>query len=211
MVNITKQTEDYIATHPLIKDCLKRGLINYSALTRLICTELKLDVSSNFDAVLIACRRYFSKVKQEPTTEKQILSILKQSKIEIKNKIAVFVLEKDIAMPSLLTIQKDAKRVMETFHIIEGATAITLIVAEEFIDKIKKTFSSKIIKKSSDLVEIVVKSPKQIETTAGVISYLYSLLGENGINVVETLSCWTDTIFLIAEKDLGKAMELLRF
>ena len=56
-----------------------------------------------------------------------------------------------------------------------------------------------------------MKSPKQIETTAGVISYLYSLLGENDINVYETLSCWTDTIFLIDEKDLSKVMALLRF
>ena len=54
-------------------------------------------------------------------------------------------------------------------------------------------------------------SAKQIETTSGVISYLYSLLGENNINILETLSCWTDTIFLVEEKDLSRVMEFLRF
>ncbi len=211
MANITKRTEDYIAQHPLVKDCLKRGLINYSALTRQICHELQLDVKGNFDAVLIACRRYYSKIKKEPTTEGKILDILRQSKIEVKNKIEVFVLEKSIVMANLLMIQKDAKKLNETFHIIEGASAITVAVASEFSSSIKRSFKVKIIKESTQLVEVILKSPNTIETTSGVISYLYSLFGENNINIVETLSCWTDTIFFIEEKDLGKAMQLLRF
>ena len=43
------------------------------------------------------------------------------------------------------------------------------------------------------------------------MGYLCSLLGENGINIVEEMSCWTDTIFLVQEKDLGRIMELLKF
>ena len=56
-----------------------------------------------------------------------------------------------------------------------------------------------------------IKSPKEIEQTAGIMGYLCSLLGENGVNIVEEMSCWTDTIFLVQEKDLGKVMELLKF
>ena len=73
MVNVTKLTEDYISEHPYVKDCLKKGLINYSSLTRQICSDLDLNVKKNFDAVLIACRRYFRKIKSEATTEKKIV------------------------------------------------------------------------------------------------------------------------------------------
>ena len=211
MANITKITESYIAEHPFVKDCLRKGLINYSSLTRQICIDLNLDAKKNFDAVLIACRRFYNKIKSEATIEKKILEILKNSKIEVRNKINAIVLEKGIFFPNLLDIEKEAKKSSETFHIVEAATAITIIASDEFAVKTKQAFRNKILKESRDLVEVILKSPKQIETTAGVISYLYSLLGENDINVYETLSCWTDTIFLIEEKDLSKVMALLRF
>jgi hypothetical protein len=211
LANITKLTESYISEHPFVKDCLKKNLINYSSLTRQICRDLNLDSGKNFDAVLIACRRFYNKIKKEPTVEKKILEILKGSKIEVRNKITAIVLEKNIAFSSLLEIEKDAKKLLETFHIIEGASAVTIIASDEFSSRVKKNFRNRIIKENTDLVEVILKSPKQIETTAGVISYLYSLLGENSINVYETLSCWTDTIFLVEEEDLSRVMELVRF
>ena len=211
MANITKLTESYIAEHPFVKDCLKKGLINYSSLTRQICLDLNLDAKKSFDAILIACRRFYNKIKSEATIEKKILEILKSSKIEVKNKINTLVLEKNIFFPNLIDIEKEAKKSMETFHIVEGATAITIITSDDFAVRIRQVFKNKIIRENKNLVEIILKSPKEIETTAGVISYLYSLLGENGVNVYDTLSCWTETIFLVEEKDLSRVMELLRF
>jgi len=69
MANITKLTEQYIAEHPSVKDCLKKGLINYSSLTRKLCKDLNLDLKKNFDAILIACRRYHRKISKETVIE----------------------------------------------------------------------------------------------------------------------------------------------
>lgn len=211
MVNVTKLTEDYISEHPYVKDCLKKDLINYSSLTRQICSDLDLNLKKNFDAVLIACRRYFRKIKSEATTEKKIVDILKGSKIEVKNKINSIILEKNIVFANLLELEKEAKKFLETFHIVEGTASITIITTDDFSKKVKQVFRNKIVKEYPNLVEVILKSPREIVTTAGVISYIYSLLGENGINVVDTLSSWTDTIFLVEEKDLSRVMEFLRF
>ncbi len=211
MVNVTKLTEDYISKHPYVKDCLKKDIINYSSLTRQICSDLDLSLKKNFDAVLIACRRYFRKIKSEATTEKKIVDILKGSKIEVKNKINSIILEKNIVFANLLELEKEAKKFLETFHIIEGTASITIITTDDFSKKVKQVFRNKMIKEYPNLVEVILKSPREIVTTAGVISYIYSLLGENGINVVDTLSSWTDTIFLVEEKDLSRVMEFLRF
>ena len=211
MVNVTKLTEDYISEHPYVKDCLKQGLINYSSLTRQICSDVDLNLKKNFDAVLIACRRYFRKIRSEATTEKKIVDILKNSKIEVKNKINSIILEKNIVFANLLELEKEAKKFLETFHIIEGTASITIITTDDFSKSVKQAFRNKIIKEYNNLVEVILKSPREIVTTAGVISYVYSLLGENGINVVDTLSSWTDTIFLVEEKDLSRVMEFLRF
>ena len=206
MPNITKLTENYILGHPSVKDCLKNDLINYSSLSRLISAELGISLKKNYDAILIACRRHQRKLKNEEVFENKIIKILKKSKIEIKNKIIAVVLEKDIFYGNLLILEKEIKKRNEIFRIIEGASAITIITTEDFLDLIKQNFKNKIILENRNLAEITIKSPKEIETTPGAYAYMCSLFAENSINIVETLSCWTDTIFLVDEKDVGKVM-----
>ena len=211
MANITKLTENYIREHPSIKDCLKHGIVNYSSLSRQIAAKLNLNLRNNFDAILIACRRYERKLKSEIVSENKILKILKESKIEVKNKIIAVVVDKDVFFGTLLNLEKEIKKRKEIFRIIEGISAITIITTEEFLDNINKYFKNKIILENRNLAEITIKSPKEIETTPGAYAYLCSLFGENNINIVEALSCWTDTIFLVDEEDAGKVINLLRF
>ena len=210
-MNITKLTENYILEHPSIKDCLKNGLINYSSLSRQIASELSLDLKKNFDAVLIACRRLKRKLKKDEIFEKNILKVLRESKMEIKNKVIAVVLEKDIFFGNLINLEREIKKRKEIFRVIESTSAITIITTEEFLELVKKYFKNKIILENRNLAEIIIKSPKEIETTPGTYAYMCSLFGENNINIVETLSCYTDTIFLVKEEDVGKVMGLLRF
>ena len=211
MANITKLTEQYIAEHPSVKDCLKKGLINYSSLTRKLCKDLDLDLKKNFDAILIACRRYHRKISKETVLENKIIKILADSKLEVKNKIVVVLVEKDIYYGHIIDLQKEIKKKSELFHIIEGSTTITIVTSHEFLAIVKKLFKNKIIKVTENLAEVTLKSSEDLEETPGVIAYLSTLLAENGINIIETMSTWTDTLFVIAEKDIAKVMGLLRF
>jgi len=210
-MSITKITESYIAEHPSVKDCLKKGLINYSSLTRQICKDLNLDLKKNFDAVLIACRRYYRKVSKENVLENKIIKILKDSKLEVKTKIVVVLVEKNVYYGHLIELQKEVKKKAELFHIIEGSNTITIITSQEFLDVVKSLFKSKIIKITGNLAEVTLKSSEDMENTPGVIAYLSTLLAENGINMIETMSTWTDTLFVVADKDVAKVMGLLRF
>jgi aspartokinase len=210
-MNITKLTEKYINAHPSVKDCVRKGLINYSALTRKIAEDSDLELKDNFDAILIACRRYFRKVKNEKVLEDKILSILKASKLEVKNKIIVALIEKDVYFGHLLELQKIIKNKAELFHVIEGSNTMTLITAQEFKDDIKKLFKTKIIKITENLAEVTMKSSKDMEDTPGIIAYLATLLAENGINIIETMSTWTDTLFVISDEDIAKVMGVLKF
>jgi len=209
MPNITKLTEEYINHHPSIKDAVKKGLINYYALTRLICKDAALDVKNNFDAVLIACRRYHKKIKDYKVLGDRIIQILRNSKLEVKTKIMVVVTEKNIYFNNLLDLQKDIKKKAEIFHVIEGSNTITLITSQEFKAEIEKLFKNKIIKITDGLAEVVMKHPEDMEDTPGVISYLTTLLAEKGINIVETMSCWTDTLFVVSEQDIAIVLDAL--
>jgi len=207
MVNITKETEDYIRAHPFVRQAIKNNIVNYSKLARSISRSTGI---KNLDAILIAARRYYQKLskKQEPFP---IVKLLKESKISIKNKVAVVILEPETKHDHILDLQKVIQEKNETLHVIRGSSATTLITTEDFLAYIEKSFKLKILKISKDCVEINIKSSDKLESVPGVMGHLYSLFGENQINILETMSCWTDTLFVIRKQDLEKAMKLLSF
>ncbi|RMF55410.1 hypothetical protein D6745_02390 [Candidatus Woesearchaeota archaeon] len=207
--NITKLVENYILEHASIKDCLKNKLINYSALSRKISKELGVK-PKNFDAVLVALRRLSNKLEKKSVSQRRTMDIVKRSSFEIRNKVAVLVIEKGIIPDSVFKLQKEIRKTSGTLQIIEGASAITIITDEATYKTVRDAFKNRIIKTSLDLVAIIIKSPEDLEETPGVISYFYSLLGEREINIVETISCWTDTIILIEKKNLDKTLKVIR-
>ena len=207
-MNITKLTERYISEHPSIKDCLKKDLVNYSALSREICDKLNI---KKFDAVLIACRRYFWKVRQEKLHEEEILALLKNCKIRIRNKIIVAIIEKPRDFEIFSGLQKKIKKEKGDFNLMEGEEVVTVVTNSQYLKNIKDLFKAKIIKSTENLVQITLIFDEKIETISGVVSYIYSLLAENGINILEEMSCWTDLMIVIDEKDMASAVKVLSF
>jgi len=212
MATITKQTQKYISEHPSIKDAMKKGVVNYSKLSRLIAKDLRLE-KTNMEAILIACRRYAEKLggKELKIQEDKILGVLKKSELEIKNKIVAIIIDKKLYMDNLLEIEKKIRKKADMFYALEGTDVFTVIVSEKYLEEIKEMFKKNILKITKNQVMITVKSGEDLENILGVLSYLYSLFSDNGVNIMETISCWTDTIIVINEEDLGKVMSFLKF
>lgn len=211
MVTTTGLTNKYLQEHPSVKDCLRNNVINYSKLARRISKELGIEKESSVEAVLIACRRYQSRMGKETNLEDQIIKILKKTEMEIKNKIVAVVISKSIFVENLISIEKKIRSKADVFYVIEGVNVFTVIISEKYFEELEKMFKQNIVRVSKDLVMITLKSPESLENTSGVIAHFYSLFSENGINIVETMSCWTDTLFVISEKDIPSAMNFLKF
>ncbi len=211
MPSTTELTENFIESHPSIKDCLKNEVINYSKLSRKISKELGIQKKSSIEAILVACRRYSFKLKKTKVLEEKIMNILKKSELEIKNKIIVVVIDKKIYADYLIEIEKKVRKTADTFYAIEGVNVFTVIASEKYLEDFNKLFKKNIINVSKNLALITLKSPESMENTPGVVSFLFSVFAENNVNIVETMSCWTDTIFVVSEKDVSPAMNFLKF
>lgn len=209
-MNITKVAEQYIEGHPSVKDCLRKRLVNYSQLSRRIMKENGLK-GSDFDAVLIAARRYLWKLSKFSAAEDKIRSLLGRSSIDIKTKMAVAVIEKHILTDDLLELERKIKKSRNVFYAIEGTGAITIITAAAFLEDIRGSFKSGIIRVWEGLALVIIASPEEIEETPGVFSYLSGLLADRGINVLEAMSCWSETLFVVSEKDIARVLEALKF
>jgi len=66
-----------------------------------------------------------------------------------------------------------------------------------------------VLKKNENCSTFIIKSPEEIENTPGVVAFLTSLLSEQNVNVMEFISCWTETIIVVDRKDNLRAYEIL--
>lgn len=206
--SLAEKTRVYIDAHPSVKDCVSKGLVNYSSLARAIMKELALD---NEEAVMIACRRYASKMGVSTDHEISILNILKDSRLEMRTKTCIVTAKNDWSvLHKMDNLFKDLWNEDSIMQIVQSASAVTIIADKMLKERIIDTVGRfNILKIRENLVEITVKSPEKIVETSGVIAYLITNLSDAGINIEETVSCHTDTVFIVGEYDMINAYSVL--
>jgi hypothetical protein len=207
-MNFARLARDYVSQRHHLKECLRRGLVNHSALAREVCDFAKTD---RFDAVLIACRRLASRLKSQVSEGKRIRQLLKQARIELKNRVVVVVIEKPRDYERLYLLQKSIKKERGDFNIIEGAHAIVIISEQKFLASIREAFRTGILKITQALAQISMTFDEKIESTPGVVAQIYGLLADNGINVLEEMSSWIELMIVVDEKEAVQAMKILSF
>ncbi len=205
--SIAERTRAYIDSHPSIKDCVSKDLINYSSLARLIMKELGV---GNEEAVMIACRRYAQRLGGSDH-EQEILKILKDSRLEMRTKLCIITAKNDwTVMHKMDNLFRDLWNEKSIVQVVQSTSAVTIICDKMLKDRIMDTLGRfNIIKVRDDLVEIAVKSPEAIVDTSGVIAYLINNLSDAGINIEETISCHTDTIFVVSKDSMIDAYSVL--
>ncbi len=207
MPSTAELTEKFISEHPAIKDCLKKGLINYSALSRFIAAELPKGTSS--EAVAIAAIRFRDGIKDEKR-DREISSLFRRSNLEVKNNIMRFTIAKHIYPDSLIDIEREVKKHRWLFFAIEGTETITLLVQKQSAPLIQKRLKSFIVSTKKDL-SLITFTSTGIQETEGAVAYLTGLFFENGINIEEFMSCYDDTLIVIKSSNVPRAMTFLSF
>jgi hypothetical protein len=207
MTLVARQVREYIGAHPSVSDALKMGIVNYSALARRISKELGI---RRIEAVLAACRRY-PVDKLRGYSEDAVRRMLSKSRIQTRSKIATITVVEGVDVLQRLgdVVEEllDENRVCRLIQVSQGTV---IIVDDDSVSRVtKKLRSEHIIGVTRGLVEIDVTSPETIEKTPGLLAFLAGALASRGINIVEEMSAYTDTIFLLERKDMTRAMEVL--
>ncbi len=191
MENISHLVWLYVKRRPFLKEVLQEGIVNYSALARKISIEAFGGEYEN--AVKMALIRLSSRMeKLESDLEEKILAVLRRSSLILKNKIAVLITQKKLEGIRPLSFTQSGRH-------------ITYILEQRELEKIgRKPYHTE-----ENLNLIIIESPEDVEETPGVISYVLGALASEGINVVEFISCYTDTILVIRQADTQRAYQIL--
>jgi len=207
MPSIARQVRDYISGRPSITDAIKMGIVNDSALARLVSKELGV---RKYDAVLAACRR-FPVEKMKGYREDAVKRMLKKSRIETRTKIATITVVQGVdVLQRLGDVVEELLDENKICRLIQVSQGTVIIVDEGSVPRVtRKLREGQVINVGRDLVEITATSPESVEETPGLLAFLSGALASRGINIVQAMSCYTDTIFILEKEDMTGAIEVL--
>ncbi len=207
MATVARQVREYIASHPSIADALKMDIVNYSALARKVCKELGI---RREEAVLAACRRYPVE-KLRGFSEDAVRRMLRSSRVETRTKVATIILVEGVdVLQRLGDVVEELLDENKECRLIQVSQGTVIIVDDDSVSRVtRKLRPEHIVSVTRGLVEIAVTSPESIEKTAGLLAFLSGALASRGINIVQEMSCYTDTIFILNRKDMTRAIEVL--
>jgi hypothetical protein len=134
---------------------------------------------------------------------------MKRSSVNLQTKMAVVIIEKPRSFDRLSELKDTAQEEGSTLSLIEGEDVVTLIISESLLSEVRSAFKGRILRISEDLVRVHMRFSRKIESIPGVIAYVYRLFAEYNINVLEEMSCWTDLMVMVEEKDLQAVADAL--
>jgi len=66
-----------------------------------------------------------------------------------------------------------------------------------------------VIDQKQNLATVIIRSPDEITFTPGCVQAFYNAVSRRHINIEETMSCYTETIIVLAMEDVSKAFAAL--
>jgi aspartokinase len=188
IMTIAQNVRNHLRNKPYLLEALEKGIVNLSELSRQIQEELKTD---NTSAVKAALRRFSEELQRhKQKREEKVLQVLKRSGIAVYDRKSVMITSKEISTKSGMKVD-----LLNKF--------VYLVDRSDMPERIST------LVKHDNCTMIVVHSPEELEATPGVVAFLTTLLAEQNVNIVEFISCWTETIIVVEKKDNLKAYEVL--
>ncbi len=204
--SVAEQVRAYLDTHPVLADAIRLRIGNYSAIARRVSEDLGL---AGGEAVLAACRRYPRGT--ESFRETGIRRVLRKSRIETRTKVAAITVVQSVdVLQRLGDVVEELLDENSLCRLIQVSRGTVIIVDEDSVPRVTRPLrENQLISVRKNLIEVAVTSPESIEETPGLLRHLAGVLSAQGINIVEALSCYTDTIFLLDNSDLSAATSVL--
>jgi|BEDMetMinimDraft_1075159.scaffolds.fasta_scaffold00143_11 aspartokinase len=205
-MTLSYAVKETISADLALQDAISRGYANISGVARVIKPEVERKVGSpvKLESLITTLKR----TKIDWKVGEDVKRVIAQSTLSVRTGI-----EKTIVHSSEGNIhrlgQLLANHANSFFGVAIGSLSITMIYEEALSQRVGSTFSDDILSSSKNLAAIVVQSPPEIASTPGCVITLYGQVSRRGINIEETISCYTETMIVVQERDVGKALEAL--
>jgi hypothetical protein len=178
--SVAQLVRETIRMRPSLLDALKMQIVNYSALARMLQSEIG---EGSLEAVKAAIIRVSEELETETgLQEEKIRGILRESVVRLQDKISV------ITSPEMLDIPY----------------IVTAYLTDSYVYMVDQT------RIKNEIVALILISPDRVETTPGFVAFITNLLASREINIVEFISCSTNTVIVLDASDALNAFSMLQ-
>jgi len=209
-LSINRAVEDLLNAKPFIQDMFKIDVVNYSGLARYLLPTLQQDLDKeniNLEAVIMAVKRYAEKVRGEPASDK-VLSVLSKCDLRLKGDLVDITLNKTVENYSvaMAVYDKIDWNRGDIIHVYQSLAEIAIL-----LDNKNKKYLKKIepVHIEENLAMITLKTPPEMVEVAGFVYYLLGLLSNEGINLIDVISTFTELNFVVKEEDGAETYNVL--
>ncbi len=188
--SVAQLVRETIQMHPSLVDALKMKIVNFSALARMLQEEIG---EGSLEAVKAAIIRVSEDLEDDKNLqEDKVLKIMRESVVRLQDKIATITSQTELDIPYLVTAYLTDRYV----YVIDQT-------------QLKKKLPDD-VQISANLVALILLSPEMVKETPGFVAFLTSQLASREINIVEFISCSTNTVILLNQSDALSAFSFLQ-
>lgn len=182
----------YLKRRPQLLSMVSNGLCNYSALARRLQKEIFPGKPSEFTAIKAALLRLGREEQShDKSWERDVEKVLKGSSVEVRSNVSVVSSKGGIGIPVIATSNSKA--------------GVMSVVDSSYSKQLRKRG----MKAIDELSLVIISSPPQLQDTPGCVSAILDAIASEGINVLEFISCHTDTLMVVRNSEAVRVYEIL--
>ncbi|MFA5929587.1 MAG: hypothetical protein WC861_01780 [Candidatus Micrarchaeia archaeon] len=182
----------YLKRRPQLLSMINNGLCNYSALARRLQHEIFPNRKGEFAAIKAALLRLAkSNLHGDVDWERGVEKVLRSSTVEIRSDVCVVSSKGGIGVPVIATSN--------------SKSGVMSVVDASYIKELRKKGYGII----DGLTLIILCSPRDLQDTPGCVSVILNAIAAEGINVLEFISCHTDTLMIVRNADAVRVYGIL--
>jgi len=213
MQTVAEVVARLIRKSPHLEESLALGIINHSALARLIKSEVEREAMKKVQngAIIVALSRLSKLIKKRRRKAGDIFPktpdlILRLNLFEVTYANSESLLLRQRRLAAQLTARQ---YVLLTFT--RGLNETTIIASRELQERILAEFKGeKMISRIARLAAVTVILPKGTALVPGVYSYILKALAWEGINVVEVVSTLNEFTLILEDRNIDAAFSIIK-
>ena len=212
MITIPEVVENIVRKSLFLEEALSLGIVNISALARLIKRDVEKEVMKKVQegAVVMALNRFQKKIKKKVEIQKKIFRntpdlMVRSNLIEITYSNSELLVHKQ----KILLDQLSGRQYFITFT--QGINETTIIASKELEKKILKVFEEEnVISRIDKLSSITVLLPEGTALVPGAYNYILKSLAWEGINIIEVVSTFNELTIILEDKHIDFSFSIIK-
>jgi hypothetical protein len=206
--SVSKYVRTYAIRYPSVGECLRRGVINHSALAREIKKELP---SARTPALVAAVRRLAQRTRGTLGSDAHLDKVFFRSKLSAQGGMALLICVQGADFAAITQLKQLAARNGETFLFMEGLVNFTIVASHVLVPEIRKALGKTIVASYKDLSLISLRLPYGSVHTHGISARLTGLLAGAGIVIYQEMTSAGEYFMLLETEKLSAAVALLEY